>query len=962
MITQSSDNSLQLWQIDGATITMKHSVCLEGRLKTISCLCLEKNKKRLLVGTEGGNIYQLAVHSFTFEDEIIYQDVLMRNVPDNFKLNPGAVEALIEHPGLASVLVVGYTRGLVLVWDRNTVTSLSTMVSPQQLESFHWRLGGEEQSLVTCHNDGSFVIWDPATGEQREPPSTPYGPYPCKAINKIQTREAGEQGSWSIFSGGMPRASYGDKFTVSVMRSVHDEEQHSVFDLSSKVIDWVVTDHSVTGAPECLMVLSEEELVCVDLMTQGWPSLACPYMQSIHSSAITAISQVNSVTRDLVTRLEELRGLAAESDKWPVQGGSYVEGDAAEETIVITGHEDGSVKFWLSKNNLMTHLTTFDTKQFFKNEDDFDDDFEREQDDDDEEEWPPFKKVGQFDPYSDDPRLAVKKVMFCGTSGVLVVGGTAGQVVVASIMEQGESSTTVCKAETVTEKEGFVWKGHKALEVKGGSLKLAAGFQPKVVLQVSPPASVTSLCVSHQWGILAAGTAHGVVILDYNFCHVVTARSTLSAQDIANADDNPMSRKKSLKKSLRESFRRLRKGRSQRGKPNKASDEIGTKPEKPSRLQEDPEPRPMERAIEARGSGCEDGLGSMVRCLHFASTYIANTMNMSPTLWAGTNTGQVLVFLLTITPVDKRKNDKITAVLAKEIQLKHRAPVIDIEVHDAGGLPVSGPQASYPAPHRVLITSEEQFKLFSLPQLKPCGKYKLTAHEGVRVRRIKSATFTSSRDSSYTENCLISLANSGEVGVLSLPELRRQVSTQVIRREDVMGITSLTFSNTGNGLYLCSSSELQQMSLSARNRIEAGGGRVDVDRSEETGADSDSQADRQNQLNEREAVRHGVKTPRGEGEAPHDETTVSEVSGDITLDSIRDHMPNGGSTRDLRVSGDRASPDMVVSSVETRVEERELGGGRLGTETVETVSRTVETIQVTSTSSIVPGLVTNGVA
>ena len=85
-----------------------------------------------------------------------------------------------------------------------------------------------------------------------------------------------------------------------------------------------------------------------------------------------------------------------------------------------------------------------------------------------------------------------------------------------------------------------------------------------------------------------------------------------------------------------------------------------------------------------------------MQCLHFF-TYIANTMGVSPTLWAGTNTGQVCceicisyslkivflqvpVFLLTITPVDKRKNDKITAVLAKEIQLKHRTPVIDIEV------------------------------------------------------------------------------------------------------------------------------------------------------------------------------------------------------------------------------------------------------------------------------------------
>lgn len=36
--------------------------------------------------------------------------------------------------------------------------------------------------------------------------------------------------------------------------------------------------------------------------------------------------------------------------------------------------------------------------------------------------------------------------------------------------------------------------------------------------------------------------------------------------------------------------------------------------------------------------------------------------------------------------------------------------------------------------HRVVITSEEQFKVFTLPALKPHHKYKLTAHEGARVR------------------------------------------------------------------------------------------------------------------------------------------------------------------------------------------------------------------------------------
>ena len=47
---------------------------------------------------------------------------------------------------------------------------------------------------------------------------------------------------------------------------------------------------------------------------------------------------------------------------------------------------------------------------------------------------------------------------------------------------------------------------------------------------------------------------------------------------------------------------------------------------------------------------------------------------------------------------------------------------------------------------------------------------------------------------------------------------------------------------------------------------------------------------RQNRQNEREAGRGG-KSPRENGDGdPHNETAMSEVSGDITLDSIRDHM------------------------------------------------------------------------
>jgi len=40
-----------------------------------------------------------------------------------------------------------------------------------------------------------------------------------------------------IFAGGMPRASHGVRHTVSVLRGAHD---HIVFDVTSKVIDFVV--------------------------------------------------------------------------------------------------------------------------------------------------------------------------------------------------------------------------------------------------------------------------------------------------------------------------------------------------------------------------------------------------------------------------------------------------------------------------------------------------------------------------------------------------------------------------------------------------------------------------------------------------------------------------------------------------------------------------------------------------
>ena len=46
----------------------------------------------------------------------------------------------------------------------------------------------------------------------------------------------------------------------------------------------------------------------------------------------------------------------------------------------------------------------------------------------DDDDWPPFKKVGAFDPLLDDSRLVILKLALCPVTQLLIVGGAAGQV------------------------------------------------------------------------------------------------------------------------------------------------------------------------------------------------------------------------------------------------------------------------------------------------------------------------------------------------------------------------------------------------------------------------------------------------------------------------------------------------------------------------------------------------------
>lgn len=82
------------------------------------------------------------------------QKISFISVPEDYKLNPGAVECIEEQPGKPDNILIGYNRGLMILWDKSKSTAIKSFVVSQQLESICWNDNGE--SFYSSHNDGEL--------------------------------------------------------------------------------------------------------------------------------------------------------------------------------------------------------------------------------------------------------------------------------------------------------------------------------------------------------------------------------------------------------------------------------------------------------------------------------------------------------------------------------------------------------------------------------------------------------------------------------------------------------------------------------------------------------------------------------------------------------------------------------------------------------------------------------------
>ncbi|CAH2307720.1 lethal(2) giant larvae homolog 1 isoform X1 [Pelobates cultripes] len=950
LISLLDDNTLHLWQLqhkDGSShLDEIRSFTLPGRpgfdcansppsTTRVTVILVNAACNMAALGTEGGGVYFLQLPSLRLlEDRTLLPDEVLQSMPEEHRCGKslGPVESLQEHPQQPGRILIGYSRGLVALWNQGDHKVEHVFLGNQQLESLCWESSGT--SFVSSHSDGGYMVWavggSSPTTTQPVTATIPYGPFPCKAINKIQWKSSSLGNHFIIFSGGMPRASYGDRHCVTILQ----DKNLVTLDFTSRVIDFftVCSLQSEDGLdnPTALVVLVEEELVVIDLVSHGWPTIPSPYLAPLHSSAITCSYHLSNVTLKLWERIisaGKQQNPQLSSVNWPIDGGKNLAEEPAQRGLLLTGHEDGTVRFWDASGVALKPLYRVGTAGIFQTDCDHNESLNQSN----EEDWPPFRKVGCFDPYSDDPRLGIQKIALCKYSGKMVVAGTAGQVLVMDLSdEKSDHSIGVATVDLLQDREGFTWKGHDRLTPRNGSLFFPPGFQTTLLVQCMPPAAVTAVSLHSEWSLVAFGTSHGFGLFDYHRRSPVLARCTLHPND-SLAMEGPLSRVKSLKKSLRQSFRRIRKSRvSGKKRPNTASPA--------SKLQEanahlaeqagphDLEVTPVQRRIEPRSA--DDSLSGVVRCLYFADTFLRDAVHHGPTMWAGTNSGSVFAYALEVPSREKFSERCAEAILGKEIQLMHRAPVVSIAVLDGRGNPLPEPYevsrdlAKAPdmqGTHSVLIASEEQFKIFTLPKVSAKTKFKLTAHEGCRVRKVALATFVSCTSEDYAENCLTCLTNLGDIHVFSVPGLRPQVRYDCIRKEDISGIASCIFTKYGQGFYLISPSEYERFSLSAKHITEPVC-LVEFERPHDAlhlskGADSP----KTNQANGTHIARDSEGTQLGtEGnehmaalspsplDSPLNSTdTTLDTTGDITVEDVRDILgPTEESERNIKNSTD----------------------------------------------------------
>nr|XP_046163864.1 syntaxin-binding protein 5-like isoform X2 [Oncorhynchus gorbuscha] len=548
LVSALADDSVHLWNLRQKQPAILHT--LKFNRERITFCHLPFQSKWLYIGTEKGNIHIVNVESFTLSGYVIMWN---KAIELSSKSHPGPVVHISDNPMDEGKILIGFECGTVVLWDLKCKKADYRYSYDEAIHSVSWHHEGKQ---FTCsHSDGTLTTWNVRVPAKPTITITPHGkqpkdgkkPEPCQPILKVEFKTTRAGDAFVVMSGGL---SYDTGCRRACLTVMHGKST-ALLEMNYPIVDFLTLCETPYPNdfqdPYAVVVLLEKDLVVIDLRQIGYPIFENPYSLSIHKSPVTCVEYFADCPPEVIPALYSVgswqKRPGYSKKEWPISGGNWGQGTLSYPEIIVTGHADGSIKFWDASAIMLQVLYKLKTAKVF----------EKALKDGKEEK--PSTEIVDEDPY------AIQTLSWCPESRMLCVAGVSAHVIIYRFSKQEITTEVVqllevrmqCELDDVDSpdtagehpltpstpvhsscptQEGDPPETQPSttddgprdnvpcLKVRSSPLKQSPGYQVELVIQLvwvsgEPPQQITSLAVNSSYGLVVFGNSNGLAVVDY---------------------------------------------------------------------------------------------------------------------------------------------------------------------------------------------------------------------------------------------------------------------------------------------------------------------------------------------------------------------------------------------------------------------------------------------------------------
>ncbi|XP_027194885.1 syntaxin-binding protein tomosyn isoform X1 [Dermatophagoides pteronyssinus] len=577
LITVCADDSIHLWNLRNKSPEIVHS--LKFQKERISYCYLPFQSKWMYIGTERGNVYVVNIDTFAMSGHVINWN---KAIEISRKTHPGSIIHLSDCPIDSNKLLIGYDSGIIVLWDLRNKSADFRHSYPEGILSISWHSEGRQ--FICSHADGSLSTWNLKAGSRPQssiyplaksgdPKSELYSKIP-----KVEWRTSRTGDAYIMFSGGLVVGNGGEGANSKRVLTVIHGKSPTMLEMEHDIIDFITLCESPYEAdfndPYAIVVLLSNDLVVVNLQQPGYPCYTNPYPMDLHESPVTYCYYLANCPPDLihafytVGQKSNKRSGMLERD-WPINGGEWGSSTVSYPEIIITGHADGSLKFWdasavnlqilykLKTAKLFEKPRLINISQSFNNQNNNNNNNNNNgnNNNNNNNNSNNNNTTNNNGTSEMEDLFAIEFLTFSAENRVLCIAGASSQVIVFRFSKQeAQSEITVIEVpmnydEIDSQSDSEILSGasallHKAdthdpsayypLKVRTGHHKRLSGFQAEIVClspwidRKTPPYRITSMSYNMHANLFAYGTENSLVIIDLVQKSIVLNVSTAS--------------------------------------------------------------------------------------------------------------------------------------------------------------------------------------------------------------------------------------------------------------------------------------------------------------------------------------------------------------------------------------------------------------------------------------------------